>query len=45
MKKVAVIVAVLAGLAALCRRYRRHLYPSCRRCDDYCSVEIPFGQN
>ena len=41
MKKIAVIVAVLAGIAAAIAVICSY----CRRSDDYCSIEIPFGHN
>ena len=44
MKKVAVIVAVIAGLAALSAAIAI-IYTRCHRCDDYCTIDIPFGQN
>ncbi len=44
MKKIAVIVAVLAGIAAIAAAIAV-ICSYCRRSDDYCSIEIPFGHN
>ena len=44
MKKAAVVIAVIAGIAALAAAIAI-ICTHNRRCDEYCSVEIPFRSN
>ncbi len=44
MKKAAVIISVIAGIAAIAAAIAV-ICSHKRRCDEYCSIEIPFGSN
>lgn len=44
MKKAAAIIAIIAGIAALAAAIAI-LCMHNRRCDEYCSIDVPYGHN
>ncbi len=44
MKKAAAIIAVIAGIAALAAAIAI-ICTHNRRCEEYCSIDIPYGPN